>query len=86
MTLPAPLGGTLKQLIVPDTQRAALRAEAVRLPSWDLVHRQPWDVELLLNGAFSPLAGRRSRQGDEGPSNVWPGQTPARPGANSPPP
>ncbi len=41
-----------------DADRAAqLKEEAVRLPSWDLNDHQIWDLELLLNGAFSPLAG-----------------------------
>jgi hypothetical protein len=36
------------------------RAEKTRsrdLPSWDLSMRQTCDIEMLLNGAFSPLAG-----------------------------
>ncbi|MBI4606482.1 MAG: bifunctional sulfate adenylyltransferase/adenylylsulfate kinase [Planctomycetes bacterium] len=36
---------------------AALREEALGLPSWDLTFHQIWDLELLLNGAFSPLRG-----------------------------
>jgi len=45
------------ELLVDSTRIQALKAEAVRLPSWDLTQRQVWDIELLLNGAFSPLKG-----------------------------
>ncbi len=38
-----------------------LREESVFLPSWDLTQRQVWDIELLLNGAFSPLRGFMGR-------------------------
>jgi sulfate adenylyltransferase len=31
------------------------------MPSWDLGSRQIWDLELLLNGAFSPLTGYLTR-------------------------
>ena len=34
-----------------------LKKEAVHLPSWDVDFRQIWDLELLANGAFAPLAG-----------------------------
>src|SRR5262245_41298654 len=57
MNLIAPYGGVLKQLIGSDEQVRALKQEALRLPSWDLTPRQVCDVELLLNGAFSPLEG-----------------------------
>jgi len=36
---------------------AELKQETVHLPSWDLNAHQVWDIELLLNGAFSPLSG-----------------------------
>ena len=38
-------------------RRAELQAEARQWPSWDLSPRQLCDVELLLNGAYSPLRG-----------------------------
>ena len=57
MNLIAPYGGALKQLIGGEEQVRALKQEALRLPSWDLTPRQVCDVELLLNGAFSPLEG-----------------------------
>ena len=52
-----PHGGALKNLIVDEQRANKLREEAVYLPSWDLTQRQVWDIELLLNGAFSPLEG-----------------------------
>jgi len=38
-----------------------LRAESVAWPSWDLTPRQMCDLELLLNGGFSPLRGFMAR-------------------------
>jgi sulfate adenylyltransferase len=60
--LSMPHGGVLKDLTVPEAERPALRASAALLPSWDLSPRQTCDLELLLNGGFSPLEGflRRS--------------------------
>lgn len=53
----APHGGRLVDLLVPAAERAALKAEAAHLPAWDLTPRQLCDLELLINGAFSPLEG-----------------------------
>jgi len=53
----APHGGKLVELIVDENRVNELKQEAIYLPSWDLTQRQVWDIELLLNGAFSPLAG-----------------------------
>jgi len=52
-------------LLVDAARAAALAAEAVHLPSWDLGARQVWDLELLLNGAFSPLDGYLDRADHE---------------------
>lgn len=52
-----PYGGALKDLIADGHRVKELKEEAVYLPSWDLTQRQVWDIELLLNGAFSPLEG-----------------------------
>lgn len=52
-----PHGGTLKDLVVDETRAEKLKDEATEMPDWDLTDRQMWDVELLLNGAFSPLEG-----------------------------
>jgi ATP sulfurylase len=54
----APHGGVLKDLIARDLPRhAELAAEAETLPSLLLSERQLCDLELLLNGGFSPLEG-----------------------------
>jgi len=52
-----PHGGELKNLYltVPGAEEEKLLARD--LPSWDLTMRQLCDLELLLNGAFSPLEG-----------------------------
>ena len=65
MKLIPPHGGTLKELLVTSDRLASLRDEAVRLPSWDLTFKQVWDLELLLNGAFSPLEGFLGRADHE---------------------
>ena len=57
----APHGGELKQLLVSPQRAAALRVESKALPSWDLGPRQLCDLELLLNGGFSPLSGFMTR-------------------------
>jgi sulfate adenylyltransferase len=57
MTLTTPHGGKLKELLVSTPEADELYREALRLPSWDLTIRQVCDVELLLNGGFSPLDG-----------------------------
>lgn len=44
-------------LLVPERERAALRAAARELPSVDLTARQLCDLELLMNGGFAPLVG-----------------------------
>ena len=46
-----------KPLMVGPERAAELREEALHLPSWDLHDNQLWDLELLMNGAFSPLTG-----------------------------
>ena len=60
-SLIAPHGGRLTQLIADDSRRRRLAKEAQTLPSWDLTPRQVCDIELLLNGGFSPLDGFMSR-------------------------
>lgn len=50
-------GGPLLNLYVPEHELLAAKREAARLPSLDLGTRQSHDLELLLNGAFSPLRG-----------------------------
>jgi sulfate adenylyltransferase len=52
-----PHGGTLVDLIVGPDRAASLKAASRDWPSWDLTPRQICDLELLLNGGFSPLTG-----------------------------
>ncbi|NVJ68689.1 MAG: bifunctional sulfate adenylyltransferase/adenylylsulfate kinase [Gammaproteobacteria bacterium] len=49
-------GGKLISLIDEERVQSA-KTEAKQLQSWDLTHRQICDIELLLNGGFSPLEG-----------------------------
>jgi sulfate adenylyltransferase len=52
-----PHGGELKNLYLPAEQAEAEKQAAREYASWDLTERQLCDIELLLNGAFSPLEG-----------------------------
>jgi sulfate adenylyltransferase len=52
-----PHGGELKDLYLPADEAEAEKQAAGDYASWDLTERQLCDVELLLNGAFSPLEG-----------------------------
>jgi sulfate adenylyltransferase len=52
-----PHGGTLIDLLATPERSAELKAASRDWPSWDLTPRQFCDLELLLNGAFSPLTG-----------------------------
>jgi sulfate adenylyltransferase len=53
----APHGGTLKTLIADAARARELQRASKEWPSWDLTPRQLCDLELLLNGGFSPLDG-----------------------------
>jgi sulfate adenylyltransferase len=55
--LNSPHGGALVDLLSTGERAAALRAESAQWPSWDLTPRQLCDLELLVNGGFSPLRG-----------------------------
>src|SRR5689334_88735 len=57
-----PHGGTLVDLYLPKADADALKKRSAALPSWDLTPRQLCDLELLLNGAFSPLTGFLARR------------------------
>src|ERR1051326_4248747 len=50
-------GGTLLDLYADPERRSAIKTESREFPSWDLKPRQLCDLELLLNGGFSPLHG-----------------------------
>ena len=75
-----PHGGELKQLYVDEAAAEQAKADATDYKSWDLTDRQLCDLELILNGAFSPLDGFLSQAEYEGvidnmrlPSGVlWP--------------
>ncbi|KAJ2900495.1 uncharacterized protein MKZ38_002449 [Zalerion maritima] len=58
-----PHGGILKDLIARDAPRHnELEAEAENLPAITLSERQLCDLELILNGGFSPLEGFMSEK------------------------
>ncbi len=52
-----PHGGELKNLYLDESAAAAEKTAAKDYPSWNLTERQLCDLELILNGAFSPLEG-----------------------------
>jgi len=57
----APHGGELVDLLADDARAAELKGVSLELPSWDLTDRQSCDLELLMNGSFSPLRGFLTR-------------------------
>jgi sulfate adenylyltransferase len=57
-----PHGGTLVNLIVDEQRSGELKAASRDWPSWDLTPRQLCDLELILNGTFSPLVGFMTRR------------------------
>jgi sulfate adenylyltransferase len=52
-----PHGGELRELYLPEHVADEIKQLASEYPSWDLTPRQLCDLDLLLNGAFSPLEG-----------------------------
>ncbi len=76
----APHGGVLKNLYASGDALAQAKRETRDLPSWDLTPRQLCDLEMLLNGAFSPLEGFMARADYErvrdemrlGDGTLWP--------------
>ena len=62
MDVIAPHGGVLVDLIVDQDRAEALKQASRDFPSWDLTDRQVCDLELLMNGAFSPLTGFMGRE------------------------
>ncbi len=75
-----PHGGELVELVAEGEQAEELKNQSKSWPSWDLSARQMCDIELLLNGAFSPLRGFMNRADYESvctsmrlaDSTVWP--------------
>ena len=61
-----PHGGTLKNLMANKERAAELKRLSRDWPSWDLTPRQICDLELLLNGSFSPLEGFMTKGDYEG--------------------
>ena len=56
-----PHGGFLKNLLVNSERAAEMKMQSRDWPSWDLTARQICDLELLINGGFSPLEGFMSK-------------------------
>ena len=75
-----PHGGGLKELYLTESGAEQEKLTAGSYQNWNLTDRQLCDIELLLNGAFSPLDGFLSRAAYESvlakmrlPSGlVWP--------------
>jgi len=61
-TLIAPYGGKLSVLYISGDTLEAERERAIAYRSWDLTERQVCDIELLMNGALSPLSGFMNRE------------------------
>lgn len=61
-----PILAPVPELFVSPDSAQKLKAEAARLPSWDLTPRQICDLELLMNGGFHPLKGFLSEADYEG--------------------
>ncbi len=60
-TLIEPHGGKLCDLLLKNEELENARKEAINYPSITLTERQLCDIELLLSGGFSPLAGFMSQ-------------------------
>lgn len=60
-----PYGGTLQNLLVSETRAAQLKKDSQAFPAITLTQRQLCDLELLMNGAFSPLRGFMTRDAYE---------------------
>lgn len=65
-TICAAYGGELINLLAPAERASELQAQSQGWASWDLTPRQFCDLDLLMNGGFSPLRGFMSRGDYEG--------------------
>ncbi|MBA3608126.1 MAG: bifunctional sulfate adenylyltransferase/adenylylsulfate kinase [Chthoniobacterales bacterium] len=61
-----PHGGELINLLLGREAALDTKAESRDFPSWDLTPRQICDLEMLLNGGFSPLTGFMNKAEYEG--------------------
>jgi len=52
-----PYGGILQNLLVDEPRATQLKKDSQGFPAITLTQRQLCDLELLMNGAFSPLRG-----------------------------
>lgn len=52
-----PHGNKLNERLLSDDEAQELKIKAKDFPSWDLTERQICDLEMILNGGFSPLNG-----------------------------
>ena len=57
-----PHGGSLINCYCDNTESNQYKSKAVNYQSWTLTDRQLCDLELILNGAFSPLDGFMNQQ------------------------
>ena len=56
-----PHGGLLRELYLGEATAEKEKIKAMDFKSWDMTDRQLCDIELILNGAFSPLDGFLNR-------------------------
>src|SRR5690625_3057829 len=61
----------IAELYVSPDSAAKLKVQAGELPSWDLTPRQICDLELLMNGGFTPLKGFLGREDHESVVDNW---------------
>ena len=52
-----PHGGRLRDRMVTENRISELKQNFVHLQSWTLTDRQICDLEMIMNGGFSPLMG-----------------------------